>query len=181
MSLYTDYLAEIKERETQGLNPKPIDDGALISEIVALIKDPSSEHKKDALLFFTYNTLPGTTSAAVVKANFLKEIILSESVVEEISVESAFEQLSHMKGGQSIDVLLDLALGNDAAITKSAVEVLKSQVFLYDADYNRLGDAYKSGNAAAKEVLESYAKAEFFTNLPDVPEKIEVVTYVAGR
>ena len=180
MSLYTDYLAEIKEREGQGLNPKPIDGGDLLAEIVELIKDPSSPDKKDALIFFTYNTLPGTTSAAVVKANFLKEIILGQSVVEEISVESAFEQLSHMKGGQSIDVLLDLALGDNAEISKSAVEVLKSQVFLYDADYARLGDAYKAGNAAAKEVLESYAKAEFFTNLPDVPEEIEVVTYVAG-
>ena len=124
MSLYTDYLQEIKERETQGLNPKPIDDGALIAEIVEQIKDPTSEYKKDSLIFFTYNTLPGTTSAAVVKANFLKEIILEESIVEEISVESAFEQLSHMKGGQSIDVLLDLAFGDQKETIKSAVEVL---------------------------------------------------------
>ena len=28
--------------------------------------------------------------------------------------------------------------------------------------------------------MESYAKAEFFTELPDLPEKIELVTFVAG-
>ena len=33
----------------------------------------------------------------------------------------------------------------------------------------------------AKEILESYAQAEFFTKLPDVEEKIDVVTYIAGE
>ena len=180
MSLYTDYLAEIKERQSQGLNPQPIDNGALLAEIVAQIKDPSSEYKKDSLIFFTYNTLPGTTSAAVVKANFLKEIILGESVVEEISVESAFEQLSHMKGGQSIEVLLDLALGSHADTAQSAADVLKTQVFLYEADMERLENAFKGGSEIAKTILESYAQAEFFTKLPEVPEEIGVVTYIAG-
>jgi aconitate hydratase 2/2-methylisocitrate dehydratase len=65
------------------------------------------------LNFFIYNVLPGTTSAATVKAEFLKEIILGESKVEEITPAFALEQLSHMKGGPSIKVLLDLALGAD--------------------------------------------------------------------
>jgi aconitate hydratase 2/2-methylisocitrate dehydratase len=85
--------------------------------------------RADSLKFFIYNTLPGTTSAAGVKAKFLKEIILGESVVEEISQAFAFELLSHMKGGKSIEVLLDLALGNDEAIAQQAAEVLKTQVF----------------------------------------------------
>src|SRR5690606_417787 len=37
------------------------------------------------------------------------------------------------------------------------------------------------GNAIAKEILESYAKAEFFTELPEVPEEINVVTYIAAE
>ena len=57
---------------------------------------------------------------------------------------------------------------------------MKTQVFLYDADTERLGTAYREGNEIAKNILESYSEAEFFTKLPDVPEKIEVVTYVAG-
>ena len=64
MSLYTDYLNEIEERKTQGLHPKPIEDGALVSEIIAQIKDAGHEHRDDSLNFFIYNTLPGTTSAA---------------------------------------------------------------------------------------------------------------------
>lgn len=181
MNIYKDYIKEIEERKNQGLHPKPIDGAELLSEIIAQIKDSGNEHRADSLKFFIYNTLPGTTSAAGVKAQFLKEIILGESIVEEISPVFAFELLSHMKGGKSIEVLLDLALGDDAAIAKQAAEVLKTQVFLYDADTNRLKEAFHSGNEIAKEILESYAKAEFFTKLPEVAEEIKVVTFIAGE
>jgi aconitate hydratase 2/2-methylisocitrate dehydratase len=85
MSLYSEYLQEIENRKGQGLHPKPIDSDALLSEIIAQIKDTGNEYRADSLNFFIYNTLPGTTSAAVVKAKFLKEIILIESVVAEIT------------------------------------------------------------------------------------------------
>lgn len=181
MSLYNEYLKEIEERKGQGLHPKPIDGSELLSEIIAQIKDSGNAYREDSLKFFIYNTIPGTTSAAGVKAEFLKEIILGKSVVKEITPAFAFELLSHMKGGPSIKVLLDLALGDDASIAKEAGNVLKSQVYLYEADTDRLKEAFKSGNKVAKEIIESYAKAEFFTNLPDLPEEIKVVTYIAGE
>jgi aconitate hydratase 2/2-methylisocitrate dehydratase len=181
MSLYNEYLKEIEERKGQELHPKPIDGAELLSEIIEQIKDLKNVHRKDSLNFFIYNVLPGTTSAAGVKATFLKEIVLGTSVVEEISPAFALELLSHMKGGPSIEVLLDLALGNDASIAKEAAKVLKTQVFLYDADTDRLKEAFKNENKIAKEILESYAKAEFFTKLPDVPEEIKVVTFIAGE
>ncbi|WP_125722457.1 bifunctional aconitate hydratase 2/2-methylisocitrate dehydratase [Flavobacterium ustbae] len=181
MNIYQDYIQEIEERKNQGLHPKPIDGAELLSEIIAQIKDVDNAHREDSLKFFIYNTLPGTTSAAGEKAKFLKEIILGESVVKEITPDFAFELLSHMKGGPSIEVLLDLALGNDVAIAQEAAKVLKTQVFLYDADTDRLKEAYKSGSVIAKDILESYAKAEFFTKLPEVAEEIKVVTFIAGE
>ena len=180
MALYTDYLNEIETRKGQGLAPKPIEDNALTNEIIAQIKDPKNEHREASLKFFIYNTLPGTTSAAGAKAAFLKDIILGDAVIEEISVTFAFELLSHMKGGPSVDVLLDLALGDDASIAPKAAEVLKTQVFLYEADLERLKTAFTDGNAVSKDILESYAKAEFFTKLPEIDEEIKVVTYIAG-
>ncbi|MFS8371474.1 bifunctional aconitate hydratase 2/2-methylisocitrate dehydratase [Acetobacter indonesiensis] len=181
MNAYSDYLAEIKDRENQGLAPKPIDSDELVRDIIALIEDAGNEHRADALKFFIYNTLPGTTSAADVKAAFLKKIVLGEKVVPEITPAFALELLSHMKGGPSVKVLLDIALGDNGPIAKQAGEVLKTQVFLYDADMFRLRDAFKAGNAVAKDVLESYAKAEFFTKLPDVEDEIKVVTFIAAE
>ena len=181
MSIYSDYIKEIEERKVQGLHPKPIDTAELLSEIITQIKDVNNVNREDCLKFFIYNTLPGTTPAAGVKAKFLKEIILGEENVAEITPDFAFELLSHMKGGPSIAVLLDLALGQHAEIAKQAAEVLKTQVFLYEADTDRLKNAYAEGNGIAKEILESYAKAEFFTKLPEVPEEIKVVTFIAGE
>ena len=181
MKIYLDYLQEIEDRKGQGLNPKPIDGAELTAAVIEIVKDSGNEHRKGALNFLIYNVLPGTTSAAGEKAQFLKDVILGNEVLEEITPEFAFELLSHMKGGASMEILLDLALGDDADISKQAAEVLKTQVFLYEADMEQLEAAYKAGNALAKEILESYAKAEFFTALPEVEEEIELVTYIAGE
>ena len=178
---YQEYLAEIEERKAQGLSPKPIDGSDLLAEIISQIKDTNHPHRKESVDFFIYNTIPGTTTAAEEKAVFLKQIILGEEVVEEISQTFAFELLSHMKGGPSVRVLIDLTFGDDAEIASQAAEVLKTQVFLYEADTDRIEQAYKQGNPIAKDILESYAQAEFFTKLPDIDEEIQVVTYIASE
>ena len=180
MSRYNKYLKEIDERKKLGLNPKPIDDALLLNEIISNIKNNDNKDRLKSINFFIYNVLPGTTSAAKVKSNFLKEIILEKFIIKEIPISLAFELLSHMKGGPSIDVLLDLAFGSNPSHSKKAYNVLKNQVFLYEADMNRIDKAYKKGNKIAGDLLKSYSKAEFFTNLPQIPEKIELVTFVAG-
>jgi aconitate hydratase 2/2-methylisocitrate dehydratase len=181
LELFEAYLREIKERSDLGLGPKPIDQGNLVEEIIDIILDPESSHRDEALKHFIYNTLPGTTSAASVRANFLKKLILKDETVNEIDQSFAFELLSHMKGGPSVKVLLDLAFYEDTMISEQAAAVLKTQVFLYEADTNRLEEAFKADNKIAKDILESYLNAEFFTKLNAIPEKIKVVTYVAAE
>ena len=180
MNFYKEYIKQIKDRKSIDLNPKPIDDGNLLKEIIKKIKDKNYFNRENCIHFFIYNVTPGTTSAANIKAEFLKEIILKNVTIEEISPGFAFEILSHMKGGASIKVLIDLALGVDDFNTKEASRVLKSQVFLYEADMNRLEKAYKDGNIVAKDIIKSYSKAEFFTGLPKIDEEIKIVTFIAG-
>ena len=74
-----------------------------------------------------------------------------------------------------------MALGDDADIASQAAEVLKTQVFLYEADTDRLAEAFAAGNAVAKDILESYSDAEFFTKVSDIDEEIKVVTYIAAE
>ena len=181
MNTYKNYINEIKERKSLNLHPKPIESAKLLSEIIAQIKDIDHIDRKESITFLIYNVTPGTTSAAGVKANFLKEIILSKYSTKEITPAFAFELLSHMKGGPSVKILLDLALDNNEEIAKEAANVLKTQVFLYDADTDRLKKAYSNGNKIANDILKSYAKAEFFTKLPEIDEEINIVTYVAGE
>ena len=180
MTEYKKYINEIEKRKALNLNPKPIDTDNLIKEIILQIKDENHPEREKSLDFLIYNVLPGTTSAAVIKADFLKDIIIKKENIKEINEDFAFELLSHMKGGQSIKVLLDLAFSDNKNIASKAGKVLKTQVFLYEADTDRLSKAFSDGNIIAKEILESYAKAEFFTNLPKLDEEIKIITYVAG-
>ena len=180
MKKYEDYIIEIKDRQDLKLQPKPIEEAELLSEIILQIKDLNNKYRDESINFFIYNVTPGTTSAASVKAKFLKEIILCETNLKEISIDFAFELLSHMKGGPSIKVLLDIALAKDSKKAQKAAEVLKSQVFLYEADMKRLETAFNMGNLIAKEIIESYLNAEFFTKLPEIDEEVKVVTFVAG-
>ena len=181
MDLYRTYLTEIENRKSEGLQPKPIDDGKLLKELITHIKNPTSNERGNCIDFLIYNTLPGTTSAAAEKAKLLKEIITGKFKLEEISPEFAFTLLSHMKGGPSIEVLIDLALGEDSEIAGQAAKILMEQIFLYEADIDRIREGYKNGNNIAREILTSYSKAEFFTNLPEIEEEIDVVTYVAAE
>ena len=181
MSLYESYLEEIEERKGMGLNPKPIDDESLANEVISQIKDNDNKYREDSLNYFIYNMLPGTTGAANAKAHFLKEIVTEEFSIDEISPDFALELLSHMKGGPSIEVLLDLALEGEEIIAKKAGDVLKTQVFLYEADTERLRKAFAEGNEVAKNILQSYSKAEFFTKLPEIENEIKIVTYIAAE
>ena len=142
MNHYKNYLEEINKRKENGLNPKPIDNGELLSEIIDQIVDLNHIDRKDSLNFFIYNVIPGTTSAARVKAAFLKQIIVGDINLKEISPDFAFELLSHMKGGPSIEVLIDFISGNNLPNARSATNVLKNQVFLYEADMDRLADLF---------------------------------------
>ena len=181
MDLYEEYLDEIQKRKQKGLCAKPIDNGLLAREIISHVKSPNSKQHNQCVDFLIFNMLPGTTKAASEKAEFLKQIIGGIYQIDKISIDRAFELLSHMKGGPSIKVLIDLALSSDKENAIKAAEVLKTQVFLYEADTTRLISAYQNNNSIAEDILKSYSKAEFFTKLPEIEDEIEIVTYVAGE
>ncbi len=181
MNLLETYFEEIEDRESQGLSAKPIENAELVTELIEEIKTSNSVNRKKALNLLIYNVLPGTTSAAHKKALFLREIIFKGNIIKEITEDFAFELLSHMRGGPSVRVLLDIALGEKKGLAKKASQILKNQVFLYDSDIKRIETAFKQKNPVAKELLESYSKAEFFTKLPDLNEEIKIVTYVAAE
>ena len=64
-----------------------------------------------------------------------------------------------------VEVLLDLALGDNADIALEASTVLKTQVFLYEADTDRLEEAHRAGHSIATDILNSYAI--------NIPEKMD--------
>ena len=79
MSEYKVYLQETNKRKEMGLGPKPIDSDNLARDIIGQILDLNHPFRKDSIQQLIYNVSPGTTSAANVKANFLKDIIQKKS------------------------------------------------------------------------------------------------------
>jgi len=75
MELLEAYFNEIKDRQTQDLSAKPIENGELVKELIREIKSSNSIYRKPALNLLIYNVLPGTTSAAHQKAEFLQDLI----------------------------------------------------------------------------------------------------------
>ena len=86
-----------------------------------------------------------------------------------------------MKGGPSIEVLLDLALVMILLLQNKQQMFLRHKFIFMRQTQTVLKEAFKNGNPIAIEILESYAKAEFFTKLPEVAEEIKVVTFIAGE
>ena len=92
MSVYKTYLEDIAKRKEKGLNPKPIDDGLLVKELVLQIIDEKNIYREDSLNFLIYNVLPGTTNAANEKSKFFLNSLLY--IYPQIS---RFELLSLLK------------------------------------------------------------------------------------
>ncbi|WP_285199552.1 hypothetical protein, partial [Klebsiella pneumoniae] len=78
----------------------------------------------------------------------------------------AVELLGTMLGGFNIKPLID-ALG-DAEVGQAAAAALSKTLLMFDYfhDVKNLAD---KGNANAKQVMQSWADAEWFTSRPEVP------------
>ena len=161
MNLYKAYLEEIEKRKSQALKPKPIDNGPMVEQLISQIIDNESPYRKESLDFFIYNIIPGTTSAALVKAKFLKQIILGEIIVNEISSAFALELLSHMNGGPSVDVLLDLALGSDIKTAQGSAEILKTKYFYMKLTLTGLNSRIKKEISLLRIFLKVIPKLSF--------------------
>ena len=124
---------------------------------------------------------PGVDDAAYVKASYLSALALGEVTPTLISKVRAVELLGTMQGGHNVGTLVTLLSGPDAELRDCAANQLKHTLLVFDA-FHDVEDIYKSGpsaeaKAAAKEVLESWADAEWYTSKPDIPDKITVTVF----
>jgi aconitate hydratase 2/2-methylisocitrate dehydratase len=85
-----------------------------------------------------------------------------------------------MLGGYNVAPLVEALSSSDSAVATAAAEQLKHTLLVYDA-FNDVAKLAGS-NSYAKEVLESWANAEWFTSKKPLDEKITVTVFkVAGE
>jgi aconitate hydratase 2/2-methylisocitrate dehydratase len=91
-----------------------------------------------------------------------------------ISKAKATELLGTMVGGYNVHPLIELL--DDADVADVAAAALKKTLLMFDF-FNDVADKAKAGNAMAKDVMQSWADAEWFTTRPEVPKTITVSVF----
>ncbi|WAC47669.1 bifunctional aconitate hydratase 2/2-methylisocitrate dehydratase [Asticcacaulis sp. SL142] len=167
------YRAHVAERAALGIPPLPLT-AIQTAEVIELIKNPPAGEADFLLDLITYRVPPGVDDAAQVKASFLSAVAHGDFPVDLISRERATELLGTMVGGYNVKPLIDLL--TDAVVGKIAGEALKKTLLMFDF-FHDVAELAKGGNANAKEVVQSWADAEWFTSRPKVAERITVTVF----
>ncbi|WP_108061288.1 bifunctional aconitate hydratase 2/2-methylisocitrate dehydratase [Poseidonibacter lekithochrous] len=174
MSLLANYKAHTQERQNEGGLPPLALTAEQTAELVELLKASTVEEADYCLDLFNNKINPGVDDAAYVKAAFLNDVVQGNVACSVISKAQAIEILGTMMGGFNVSPLID-ALKIDE-VAEAAATQLKNTILVYDA-FNDVKDLMDAGNAKAKEVIESWANAEWFTNKPALEEEITLTVY----
>lgn len=173
-----EYQSQVAERAALGIVPKALD-LSQTEQLIALLKNPIKSKEAELLALFETRVPAGVDDAAKVKAEFLAQIAKGAETSPLISPEKATQLLGTMSGGYNVQPLIDL-LENDK-LAPLAVEALSHTLLIFD-NFNEIAAKAKQGNSFAKQVLQSWANAEWFTSRPQLSEKITLTVFkVAGE
>lgn len=175
MSMLENYKKHVADRNTLGIPPLPLDKDQT-AEIIELIKANKGDTNELKTLLFT-RVNPGVDDAAYVKAAFLNDVVQGKCSCA-VTKKEAIKALGNMMGGYNVKPLIDALKISEVA--QDAADALKHTLLVYDS-FNDVAEMAKS-NSHAKEVLTSWANAEWFTSKPAVPNKITMSVFkVAGE
>ncbi len=175
MALVEEYKAHTEERAKLGVPPLPLT-AEQTAELVELLKaDPIVE--EEYLLDLLKNHVPaGVDDAAYVKAAFLNAIVTGDAHCKALTPVDAIKILGMMLGGFNVGPLVEALKSPHVEVAQAAADELKNTILVYDA-FNEVKDLMDEGNRFAKEVIESWANAEWFTNKPPLAEEITLTVY----
>lgn len=166
------YLKAEAERKAQGIPPKPLDPEQT-RELVKLLVDPPKGQEAFLVGLLRDRVSPGVDPAAEVKAGFLAELVSGAKASPLLSKKQAVELLGTMMGGYNVPPLV--AALKDPELAEGAAKALSGMTYVYAAFEDVL--ALSKTNAAAKKVVESWAKADWFTSRPALPETIKLKVF----
>jgi len=145
-----------------------------MAALVELLKNPPAGEEEFLLDLLINRVPPGVDEAAYVKAGFLAAIAKGEATSPLVTPEKAIELLGTMQGGYNIHPLVD-ALESEA-LAPIAAKALSHTLLMFDNFYD-VEEKAKAGNAYAKQVMQSWADAEWFLSRPTLDDKITVTVF----
>lgn len=175
MALIEEYKAHTSEREKLGVPPLPLT-AQQTAELVELLKADKIEEEA-YLLDLIENKIPGgVDDAAYVKAAFLNAIIQDDAVCHAIDKVHAIKILGKMLGGFNVGPLVEALKHLHVEVAQAAADELKNTILVYNS-FNDVKELMDHGNVYAKEVVESWANAEWFTNKPALLSEMTLTVY----
>ena len=168
-----EYRQHVANRAAQGVVPQPLNEQQT-AQLVELLKNPPAGEEAFLVDLLENRIPPGVDQAAYVKASYLAAVVKGEANSPLISKQKAIELLGHMQGGYNVEPLIQAL--DDQELAKDAAEALKKTLLVFDA-FHDVTEKAEAGNQYAKEVLQSWADAEWYTSRPEVPKKATYKTF----
>ncbi len=168
-----EYRKHVAERAAEGIAPKPLD-ATQMAALVELLKNPPKGEEEFLLDLLINRVPPGVDEAAYVKAGFLAAIAKGEATSPLVTPEKAIELLGTMQGGYNIHPLIE-ALDNEK-LAPIAAKALSHTLLMFDNFYD-VEEKAKAGNAHAKQIMQSWADAEWYLSRPELAEKITITVF----
>jgi len=175
MSLIEDYRKHTEERAALAVPPLPLT-AQQTAELVELLKQDPIPEEAYLLDLLKNHVNPGVDDAAYVKAAFLNAIVVGDAHCKALTEVDAVKILGTMLGGYNVGPLVEALKHEDPAVAQAAADELKRTILVYDA-FNDVKDLMDEGNAFAKEVIGSWAEAEWFLSRPELPVEMKLTVY----
>ncbi len=168
------YRQAALEREAQGVPPLPLS-AEQAQALTELLQAPPAGEEGVLLHLLSERIPPGVDEAAYVKATWLSAVAQGSSASPLVSPLEAVRLLATMIGGYNVSALIALLSHGDPGIASAAATGLSRTLLVYDAfhDVLELADT----NAYAKQVVDSWAAADWFTARPELPAEITVTVF----
>ena len=165
------YKKHCDERAQEGIPPLPLN-ADQVAQLTELIKVENSE--AELLIDLLENRVPaGVDQAAYVKAGFLADIAKGKTTSPYITKQKAVKLLGTMLGGYNIAPLIECL--KDHELGKDAAEALSNTLLIFDA-FNEIFELSKT-NEHAKEVIENWAQASWFTGKKKLEKEIKLTVF----
>jgi len=162
------------DREAQGVPALPLT-AEQTKDLTQLLENPPTDQKQILLELLSDRIPPGVDEAAYVKATWLSAVAQGNASSPFVAPLEATRLLGTMVGGYNVAALIELLNNSDEELAKCAAQGLSRTLLVYDA-FNEVMDLATS-NRFAKQVVDSWAAAEWFTTRAELAESITVTVF----
>jgi len=166
------YKTHTNDRIKEQLPPLPLNPQQT-AELIEYIKDETHQNLDEALNLLLHKGPAGVDQAAYIKAGFLNDIANKKITSSVLSPEKAIQVLGTMLGGYNVQALVPLL---DSEFADEAVKALAKITLVFDA-FHDVVEKHNSGNKFATALLESWARADWFTSKNELPNEIKLTVF----